>query len=82
VTTIVTDMVGTAKYDQKEISVLTSEPARGVQRMVMGRKLDLGEYALLETTAEGLSMYIWEFGVDAGSETKPSKAAPVKSQTK
>jgi hypothetical protein len=84
VTTIVTDMVGTTKYDQKEIPVLTSEAARGVERMVMSTKLDPGEYALLETTKEGLSLYVWEFGVDRG-DARPqpaSKALPAKTPSK
>jgi hypothetical protein len=80
VTTVVTDVTGTAKYDQKEIPVLNSEPARGVQRMVMSRKLEPGEYALLETTSEGLSSYIWEFGVDSNGASQTSKTAPAKSQ--
>jgi hypothetical protein len=84
VTTVIIDMVGTTKYDQKEIPVLMSEAATGVQRMVMNRPLEPGEYALLETTKEGLSPYIWEFGVDTGSGTaisKTNKAAPAKSKS-
>lgn len=64
VTTQVIDMVGQTKYEQKDIPVLTSEAARGVQRLIMGQRLEPGEYALLETTSEGLSYYVWEFGVD------------------
>jgi hypothetical protein len=85
VATAVIDMVGTTKYEQKEIPVLASEAARGVQRLVMGQKLEPGEYALLETTPEGLSSYVWEFGVDpaprAGS-AKTSKEAPAKPNTR
>jgi hypothetical protein len=87
VTTTVTDMVGTTKYEQKEIPVLTSEAAHGVQRLTMGQKLDPGEYALLEVTPEGLSSYIWEFGVDgpaAANGPKPgsSKTAAAKPKAK
>jgi hypothetical protein len=84
-TTAVIDVVGTTKYEQKEIPVLTSEAAHGVQRLTMGQKLDPGEYALLETTPEGLSSYVWEFGVDeaAGAGvSKTSKTAPAKPKTK
>ena len=70
VTTAVTDMVGTTKYDQEEMPVLASEAARGVLRLVMAEKLEPGEYALLETTSEGLSSYVWEFGVDAPGTKK------------
>jgi hypothetical protein len=63
-TTAVIDIVGNTKYDQKEIPLLMSEAAHGVQRFVLQRKLEPGEYALLETTKEGLSPYVWDFGVD------------------
>ena len=59
--------------------MLTSEAARGVLRLVMGEKLEPGEYALLETTPEGLSSYVWEFGVDtapAASASKTGKTLP------
>jgi hypothetical protein len=85
VTTAVIDMVGTTKYEQKEIPVLTSEAARGVQRMVISQKLEPGEYALLETTSEGLSSYVWEFGVDkapAPGRSQTSKTPPAKTDKK
>ena len=63
-TTAVIDMVGQTKYDQDEVPMLASEVARGVQRLIMAERLEPGEYALLETTTEGLSLYVWEFGVD------------------
>lgn len=84
-TTAVIDVVGTTKYEHKEIPVLTSEAAHGVQRMTIGQKLDPGEYALLETTPEGLSSYVWEFGVDGApgaSVSKTSKPAAAKPKTK
>ena len=74
-TTAVIDIVGNTKYDQKEIPMLMSEAAHGVQRFVLQQKLQPGEYALLETTKEGLSPYVWDFGVD----TAPGAAAPSKS---
>jgi hypothetical protein len=64
VTVAVTDMVGTVKYEHKEVPFLASEPARGMQRLVMSQKLAPGEYALVETISDGLSMYVWDFGVD------------------
>jgi hypothetical protein len=86
VTTAVIDMVGQTKYEQKEVPVLASEAARGVQRLVMAQKLEPGEYALLETTPEGLSSYVWEFGVDAAPAAGGSKtskpAAPSRTNTK
>jgi hypothetical protein len=75
VTTQVIDMVGQSKYEHQEVPVLESEAAHGVQRLTLGRKLEPGEYALLETTPEGLSSYIWEFGVDAAPGSPPAKAS-------
>ena len=85
VSTAVIDMVGTTKYEQKEVPVLASEAARGVLRLAMTQKLKPGEYALLETTPEGLNSYVWEFGVDAAPSangSKTSRAAPAKSNGK
>ena len=69
----VTDLTGTTKYEHRELPMMTSEAARGVQRLTMGQKLDPGEYALVETTAEGISSYVWDFGVDAAPSTSTSK---------
>jgi hypothetical protein len=64
VSTAVTDLTGTTKYEHRELPMMTSEAARGVQRLTLDQKLEPGEYALVETTAEGISSYIWDFGVD------------------
>ena len=53
-----------------------SEAAHGVQRFVLQQKLEAGEYALLETTKEGLSPYVWDFGVDVA----PGAAASLNSK--
>ena len=73
VSTAVTDLTGTTKYEHRELPMMTSEAARGVQRLTMGKKLDPGEYALVETTSEGISSYVWDFGVDAAPGTNNSK---------
>ncbi len=75
VSTAVTDLTGTTKYEHRDIPLMTSEAARGVQRLTVGQKLEPGEYALVEKTAEGISMYVWDFGVDAPPRTNSSKPA-------
>jgi hypothetical protein len=84
VTTAVVDMVGQTTYTHVEVAMLASEVARGVQRLVMAKKLEPGEYALLETTSEGLSLYVWEFGVDPAPRgaSQTDRTAPAKSTAK
>jgi hypothetical protein len=74
VTTAVTDLTGTTKYEHRELPLMVSQAARGVQRMTMGQKLEPGEYALVETTNEGISSYVWDFGVDPPPRGNNSRA--------
>jgi hypothetical protein len=44
------------------------EVARGVYRFTLGQALEPGEYVLAEIVqSEGLSLYVWDFGVDAAA---------------
>ena len=55
-----------------EIEMQTWTPATGVFRYTMDERLEPGEYAFVEMTDEGISGYVWDFGIDAPT-TKPSK---------
>lgn len=45
--------------------------AKGVFRFTLGEPLSPGEYVLAEVLQnEGMSFYVWDFGVDASAETK------------
>lgn len=45
--------------------------ARGVYRFTLGETLAPGEYAIAEVVRdEGISIYVWDFGVDAGAAAK------------
>ena len=48
--------------------------APGVFRFTLGQPLEPGEYAIVETSKDGgaMSLYIWDFGVEAG----PAPSAP------
>lgn len=48
------------------------EVARGVYRFTLGQPLEAGEYALVEVVHSemGMSLYAWDFGVDASPATK------------
>jgi len=50
--------------------------AQGVYRFTVGQALAPGEYALAQTLQEeGMSLYVWDFGVDTGSETPGAAGA-------
>ncbi len=60
------------------------ELVKGVYRLTLGQELAPGEYALAEVVkgagqlpgqSSEQSLYVWDFGVDAGPGTGPGKAA-------
>lgn len=61
---------GEERHNATEIEIQTWVPATGVFRYTLDERLEPGEYAFVELTDEGISGYVWDFGVDA-SETKP-----------
>jgi hypothetical protein len=62
---------GQEKHNATEIEIQTWTPATGVFRYTLDERLDPGEYAFVEMTGEGVSGYVWDFGVDApGTKTK------------
>jgi hypothetical protein len=73
---ISTNMVGQQKLKNREVSLLQWDAARGLYRFTVDQALQMGEYAIVETTqAEGQSQYVWTFGVDlAGNPGSPKNA--------
>ena len=59
--------------DRNSISIQRWEVARTVFRFTLGEPLPPGEYALAEILPDGMSMYVWDFGVDAGTAAKPAR---------
>jgi hypothetical protein len=55
-----------------EIEIQTWVPATGVFRYTMDQRLEPGEYAFVEMTADGINGYVWDFGIDP-PDRKPSK---------
>jgi hypothetical protein len=71
---ISTNVVGQSTTKQQGIAIERWTTARGVFRYTLGQKLDPGEYAFLqEVPDQGLSLYVWDFGVDAAASAAPKK---------
>jgi hypothetical protein len=47
-----------------DIEIQTWTPARGVFRYTVDQRLEPGEYAFVEMTDQGISGYVWDFGID------------------
>lgn len=61
---------GEEKHNATDIEIQTWTPATGVFRYTVDQRLEPGEYAFVEMTADGISGYVWDFGIDA-PRTKP-----------
>ena len=60
------------------ISMLRWDVAPTVYRFTLSEALPPGEYALAELLPDGLNLYVWDFGVDAAGDAKPSAVAKTK----
>jgi len=58
-------VTGEEKHNATDIEIQTWIPATGVFRYTVEQRLEPGEYAFVETTSEGISGYVWDFGIDA-----------------
>jgi hypothetical protein len=58
-------VTGEEKHNATDIEIQTWIPASGVFRYTVDQRLEPGEYAFVEMTAEGISGYVWDFGIDA-----------------
>jgi hypothetical protein len=62
---------GEEKHNATDIEIQTWIPATGVYRYTVDERLEPGEYAFVEMTDDGISGYVWDFGVDAsGTKSK------------
>jgi hypothetical protein len=62
---ITTYITGDQAHKGQEIDFQTWTPAPGVFRYTVNQRLEPGEYAFVEMTSEGISGYVWDFGIDA-----------------
>ena len=64
-------ITGEEKHNATDVEIQTWVPATGVYRYTVDERLEPGEYAFVEMTADGISGYVWDFGVDApGTKSK------------
>jgi hypothetical protein len=55
---------GQEKHNATDVEIQTWTPATGVFRYTVDERLEPGEYAFVEMTDEGISGYVWDFGID------------------
>jgi hypothetical protein len=76
-----TNIVGDQTRRGKAMSVQRWKVARGVYRFTMGEPLPPGEYAIAEyLPGEGISFYLWDFGVDRSPDSHLLKLSPLPSK--
>lgn len=58
------NVIGQESHKANELEVQTWTPATGVFRYTVDQRLEPGEYAFVEMTEDGISGYVWDFGID------------------
>lgn len=56
--------------DRNSVSIQRWEVARTVFRFTLSEPLQPGEYALAEILPDGMSLFVWDFGVDGSTGSK------------
>jgi hypothetical protein len=58
--------------ERNTISLQRWEVAPTVFRFTLSETLTPGEYALAEILPDGMNLYVWDFGLDGGTQSKPA----------
>ena len=58
------NVIGQESHKANELEIQTWTPATGVFRYTVDQHLEPGEYAFVEMTEDGISGYVWDFGID------------------
>jgi hypothetical protein len=67
-------LFGEQEEKRNSISIQRWEIAPTVYRFTLSEPLPPGEYALAEILPDGMNLFVWDFGVDAGTGTKSTAA--------
>jgi hypothetical protein len=65
-------LFGQEEEKRNSISIQRWEVAPTVFRFTLSEPLPPGEYALAEILPDGMNLFVWDFGVDASTGTKPT----------
>jgi hypothetical protein len=65
-------LFGQQEEKRNSISIQRWEVAPTVFRFTLSEPLPPGEYALAEILPDGMNLFVWDFGVDASTGTKPT----------
>ena len=72
ITEISTNIVGDSHTKEDQVPLERWVVARATFRYTLGRKLQPGEYAFIESVPEqGIDLYLWDFGVDPPAAARP-----------
>jgi hypothetical protein len=78
-----TTIAGESHYKGNEVTLREWDAARGVYRYTLDQAVPPGEYAFVESTSEGVALYVWDFGIDPPAGTGAASTAPAaKTKTK
>ena len=64
-------VTGEEKHTTADIEIQTWTPATGVFRYTVDHRLEPGEYAFVEMTADGINGFVWDFAIEPAGK-KPS----------
>jgi hypothetical protein len=71
-----TNLVGENKYNGDQVRLQIWDAAQGLYRFTVEQAIGPGEYALVQSNPEGeISLYIWDFGIDAAPGGEDNAAA-------
>jgi hypothetical protein len=69
-------VTGKVSQDERFVKTTIDRVAGGWLKVTPIESLPKGEYALVEMSKEGMNLYVWDFGVNAGAPANPNPWKP------